>query len=121
MIMGMLGGMMMASVAALDTSPALKALGYPFLAMAGITTWPMAAASATADPEISEKNMEATMVTMARPPRMNPTRALARLMRRVEIPEVVISPPARMKSGMASRGNLEAPPKIISGMASRGA
>ena len=121
MIMGMLGGMMMARVAALDTTPALKALGYPFFSMAGMTTWPMAAAPATADPEISPKNMDATIVTMARPPRMNPTRALARLMSRVEIPVVVISPPARMNSGMASRGNLDAPPKIISGIAASGA
>src|SRR5574337_686827 len=105
MIMGMLGGMMMANVAAFDTTPALKALGYPFLAMAGMTTWPMAAAPATAEPEISPKNMEATMVTMAKPPRMNPTKALARLISRVEIPVVVINPPARINNGMAKRGN----------------
>ncbi len=89
--------------------------------MAGITTLPMAAASATDEPEISLWIMVATTVTMASPPRMNPTRLLAMFTRRREIPDVSMSPPARMKSGMASRGKLEAPEKRFSGTTLRDA
>ena len=61
------------------------------------------------------------MVIMARPPLTQPTRALARSMSRFEMPALVIRPPARMKSGMASSGNFDPPPKIMSGMAASGA
>jgi len=40
---------------------------------------------------------------------------------RREIPEVSISPPARMKSGIARRGKLEAPEKRFRGTILRGA
>src|SRR3989304_4647507 len=119
MIMGMLGGIRMAALAAFETTAALKARGYPRFSMAGITTLPMAAASATDDPEISLWIIVATTVTMARPPRMNPTRLLARFTRRREIPDVSMRPPARMKRGMASRGKLEAPEKRFSGTMER--
>jgi hypothetical protein len=59
--------------------------------------------------------MVATTVTIASPPRMNPTRLFARFTRRWEIPDVSMRPPARMKSGMASSGKLEAPEKRLSG------
>ena len=47
---------------------------------------PSAETSATAEPEISAKNMEAPMETIASPPRMNPRIADAKAMRRREIP-----------------------------------
>src|SRR3990172_2218190 len=109
MIIGMDGGMRIAAEAALETMAALRALGYPRFSMAGMTTLPMAAASATEEPEISLWIMVATTVTMANPPRMNPTRLLARLTSRREMPEVSMRPPARTKRGGARRGKLEAP------------
>src|SRR5262245_32386656 len=115
MIMGIEGGMRMAADAAFDTMAALSARGYPRFSMAGITTLPMAAASATDEPEISLWIRVATTVTMASPPRMNPTRLFARLTSRWEMPEVSMRPPARMNSGMASSGKLEAPPNRFNG------
>ena len=57
----------------------------------------------------------ATTVTIASPPRMKPTILLAKFTSRSEIPDVSISPPARMKSGIASSGKLEAPEKRFKG------
>jgi hypothetical protein len=115
MIMGILGGMMMAWVAEADVTAAEKSAGYPFLLMAGIRIDPNAAASATAEPEISAKNMEATMLTMAKPPLMKPTRALQKLINLTERPAVFMSWPARMNSGMAINGKLSAPWKSLKG------
>src|SRR5512145_168110 len=115
MIMGIDGGMRMAAEAALETMAALRARGYPRFSIAGITTLPIAAASATDEPEISLWIMVATTVTIARPPRMKPTRLFARLTRRWDIPEVSMRPPARMKSGIASSGKLDAPEKRLKG------
>jgi len=44
------------------------------------------------------------MLTMARPPRMEPKTAVAKATRRREIPERFVIAPARMKSGIAIRG-----------------
>src|SRR5262245_2780134 len=52
---------------------------------------------------------------------MKPTRLLARFTSRSEIPEVSMSPPAKMKSGMASRGKLDAPEKRLRGTTLRDA
>src|SRR5881628_2207255 len=68
--MGMLGGMMMASDAATEVSPAVNAAGYPFATMAGMMMLPIAATSATAEPEISAKNIEEATLTMPSPPDM---------------------------------------------------
>src|SRR2546428_182884 len=109
MIIGIEGGMRIAAEAAFDTIAADRARGYPRLPMAGMTTLPMAAASATEEPEISDWIMVATTVAMASPPRTKPTTLWARFTRRSEMPPVSMSPPARLKSGMASSGKLEAP------------
>ncbi len=92
-----------------DVTAAEKSAGYPFFFMAGMRIDPNAAASATAEPEISAKNIEATMLTMAKPPRIKPTRALQKLINLTERPAVFMSCPARMNSGMAIRGKLSAP------------
>ena len=73
---------------------------------------PSAATSATALPEISAKNIEAEMLTIDRPPRMNPNTADAKATSRREIPDRFMIAPARMKSGIAIRGNLVAPENI---------
>jgi len=70
---------------------------------------PSADTSATAEPEISAKNMDAPIDTIARPPRMKPSTALANAIRRLEMPEAFIIAPARMNSGIAISGKLVAP------------
>src|SRR5438094_8835985 len=104
--MGMLGGMMMASDAATEVSPAVNAAACPFATMAGMMMLPIAATSATAEPEISAKNIEEATLTLPNPPRICPTTGEAMLMMRKEMPAELMMPPARMNSGMASSGNL---------------
>ena len=70
---------------------------------------PSAATSATAEPEISAKNIDEPTVTMARPPRTKPSRAVARLISRRAIDDAFMMPPARMNSGTASSGKSLAP------------
>src|SRR5512136_1266456 len=101
MIIGMLGGIMVPMVPAQAMSAAAKSLAYPFFAMAGIMTEPTAAESAAAEPEMPAKNMLATTDTMARPPVTHPTRALAKLMSRREMPPLSMRAPASKKKGTA--------------------
>src|SRR4030067_1133899 len=68
----MLGGMMIATDAVTDVSAAVKAGVYPFFTIAGMMMLPSAATSATAEPEISAKNIESTTLTMDSPPRTRP-------------------------------------------------
>ena len=70
---------------------------------------PRAATSATADPDISAKKRDALTVTIASPPRMNPTSALARSIKRLEIPDAFMMAPARMKRGIAISANFMEP------------
>ena len=76
-----------------------------------MSTLPSAAASATAEPEILEKNMLDSVVVIARPPRTNPTRLAAKSTRRFEIPAWFMRAPAKMKSGTATMGKLSVPLK----------
>ena len=82
--------------------------------MAGIITEPIAATSATAEPEISAKNKDTPTLTMARPPRRKPINAETNAISRLEIPPVFIKAPARMNKGIAINGKLVAPSKIDS-------
>jgi hypothetical protein len=77
--------------------------------MAGIRIEPSAATSATAEPEISAKNSEVPMFTMARPPRTNPSSAEAKAISRRDRPEEFMIAPAKMNSGIANKGKLVAP------------
>jgi hypothetical protein len=77
--------------------------------MPGIMIEPRAATSATAEPEISAKNSEAPIETCASPPRIQPKTADANAIRRCEMPDAFMIAPARMNSGIASRGKLVAP------------
>ncbi len=65
---------------------------------------PMAATVAGPEPLMAAKNMEAMMVTRARPPVKEPTRAEATRIRRREMPPFSMSAPATMKKGTAIRG-----------------
>src|SRR5205085_3060802 len=109
------GGMITASVADEESTAAENSLLYPLLFIAGMRIDPSAAASATAEPEISAKNIEVTMVTCARAPRIQPRSAEESAMSRREIPEAFMIAPARMKSGMAMSGKLVAPEYMASG------
>jgi len=64
---------------------------------------PMEETSATAEPLMPPKNMEAMMFTWARPPRTQPMRALEKPTRRREIPPWLMISPLRMKKGIARR------------------
>ena len=68
----------------------------------GISMEPSEEVSATAEPEMPPKNMEARMLTCARPPRIHPTQALASVMSRREIPPWPMISPAKIKNGIAS-------------------
>ena len=65
--------------------------------------------SATAEPEISAKNIDAPIDTCARPPRIQPNSADANAISRCEMPDAFMIAPARMNSGIASSGKLVAP------------
>src|SRR5210317_743719 len=118
-IMGIDGGMMMAMVAEEEVTAAANPLGYPLRLMAGMRMDPRAATSATADPDISAKNMEAATLTMARPPFIKPKSAEAKAIKRREMPEVFMMAPAKMNRGIASRGNLVAPSNMTRAMLGR--
>ena len=82
-----------------------QAPGYPFFFIAGISIEPNAATSATAEPEISAKNMEVAILIILKPPLMNPTSAEANAINLLEIPALFIIEPARINSGIAINGN----------------
>ena len=69
----------------------------------------MAATSATAEPEISAKNIEVSTFTCASAPLIQPSSALQKSISRCEMPEVFMIAPARMNSGIAISGKLVAP------------
>jgi len=75
----------------------------------GISIAPMEETSATAEPEIPPKNMEARIFTWARPPRTLPIRALANPTSLREIPPWLMISPERMKNGIARREKVFTP------------
>ena len=108
------GGMITAMVADEEVTAAAKGPGYPLCFIAGIKIEPRAATSATAEPDISAKNMEAAILTIASPPRIKPISAEANAISLREIPPVFIMAPAKINNGMARRGNFVAPSNITS-------
>ena len=70
---GMLGGMIGPTVAPTEQIAALKSTSYPSLTMEGIMMEPIAAVSATADPEMPPMTMLVPQLTTAKPPVMWPT------------------------------------------------
>lgn len=101
--------MMMARLADDDVIAAVKLREYPRLIIAGMMIGPVAATSATAEPEISAKNIEETTFTCASAPRIEPTSAVQKSIRRREIEDEFMTAPAKMNIGMAISGKLEAP------------
>jgi hypothetical protein len=76
-----------------------------------MATAPMAAVSAAAEPEIPEKNIEATILAQARPPGSQPTRLSEKSMIRREMPPDSMIDPASIKSGTANRSKESTPAK----------
>ena len=78
--------------------------------------------SATAEPEMPDMKVLATMLTTARPPRRRkaPTRALAKATSRCAMPPSAIKAPASTKKGMVSMENLLTPLETCSITASSG-
>ena len=98
----MLGGMMGPIVAEAAVTAAEKSGSKPSLIMASTSICPSPPASATAEPLMPEKTIDATMFAWPRPPGIEPTHAeQARKIFRVT-PPVFIILAARMKKGMAS-------------------
>ncbi|MNN05087.1 hypothetical protein D3C81_1178370 [compost metagenome] len=64
---------------------------------------PTAATVAGEEPDRAANSMQANTAPMARPPRMWPTQALAKSIRRLATPPVVMKAPASRKNGIASR------------------
>ena len=62
---------------------------------------PSEAVSAAADPEIPPKKYEATMLTIAIPPVIQPTQALAKAISFSDIPPLPIRHPIVIKNGTA--------------------
>jgi hypothetical protein len=106
------GGIIIAKEADEEVIAAAKAAGYPFFFMAGIKIDPRAATSATAEPEISAKNIEVATLIILNPPLINPTKAEAKAIKRLEIPEVFMIAPARINNGIAINGKFVAPTYI---------
>ncbi len=86
----------------------------------GIITEPTAAVSATDEPEMQPNIVEAMMLTSAMPPRMKPTKTLARLTSRSAMPPTAMIAPHRMKNGIASSEKPLMPPETLSITASSG-
>ena len=78
----------------------------------GISIDPSAATSATADPEISAKNIEVAILIMLNPPLIKPTKADANAINLLEIPELFIIEPASINNGIAINGNFIDPSNI---------
>ena len=88
--------------------------------ISGIITEPIEAVSATDEPEMQPNRVEATMLTSARPPRIQPTKTRARFTKRRAMPPSAMIAPASTKKGMASSEKLSTPSEILSMTASRG-
>ena len=86
------------------TIAAARSDEYPARRIAGIIVEPIAEISAVVEPEIPEKNISASMTTIAKPPRTCPISTRARVTKRAEIPPESIKSPAKIKKGTAING-----------------
>ena len=114
------GGMSMPMPAAAPMSAAAWEGLYFARIIEGIRRVPMAEASASAAPEMPEKNISATTMTNPSPPRICPTRLWANSTSRRLIPPVSINPPVRINSGMAKKGKDSIPEASFWGTICRG-
>ncbi len=99
--MGVEGGIIIPMVEEATVMPAEASGGYPRSSMAGIRILPSAEVSATEEPEIPPKIMEATILTSPSPPRIGFKSCRQKLMILLVMPPVFISSPASINRGMA--------------------
>jgi C4-dicarboxylate transporter DctM subunit len=104
-----LGGMTIARPEETDTTAAEKALSYPAAAIPGIRINPRAATVAGPEPLTAPQKVATPTVAIASPPVTEPTSSFIRLMIRTAMPAFSIMTPAKIKKGMARRGNLAMP------------
>ncbi len=71
--------------------------------MPAMTIEPIAATVAGDEPETAAKIMQARTEAIARPPRIQPTQSMAKLMIRLATPPVERNADERIKKGMARR------------------
>ena len=91
-----------------------------FGCISGSSVADTAAVSATEEPEMHPNMVEAIMLTIAMPPRMKPTKTLARLTSRSAMPPTAMIAPASMKNGIANSEKPLMPPETFSMTASSG-
>jgi len=91
----------------------------PSQTISWISTAPNPAASATAEPDMPENIMLATILTCPKLPGMCPTRAFANVNNLRLTPPMFMSSPASMKRGTASIGNESNGVIIMCGIAHR--
>ena len=113
-IIGIEGGIMIARDAVELVSAAENCGVNPRFFIAGINTEPVAATSATAEPDISAKNSETVTFTIAKPPRINPTNARQKSINLRLMLVVFIKQPARINKGIAINGKFVAPSNKVS-------
>jgi len=77
-----------------------------------MSTEPTEAVSASDEPEMAPKKVEAMMLTSDSPPRTKPTSTPAKATSRRDMPPSAMIAPASTKNGMASRENLLMAPAI---------
>ncbi len=106
------GGTIGPTVAADAITALEKAGSKPRFSISGRSTVPVAAASASAEPEQPDMMKFAVTPTLARPPLACPTRLEAKSTMRRVTPVMFISSPAKMNSGMARRTK-ESTPDVI--------
>ncbi len=109
----------MASDADEEVTAAENSFEYPRFFICGIRMEPIAATSATAEPEISAKNNETPMFTIASPPRMKPMMAVTKLINRSVIPPAFMMAPASTNIGIAISENLVEPSYMSSAIVTR--
>ena len=86
-----------------------KSASYPWSTIIGISIEPREAVSAEAEPEMPPKKYEATIFTIAIPPRIQPTQAFASAISFSEIPPLPIKQPIVIKNGTAISENDDIP------------
>ena len=103
-IIMILGGIIPPMVELTPVTAAEKAGGYPAFFIAGKTSAPTVAVSATTEPFIPAKNILTRTFTCANPPRIRPINALLKATSRSVIVALVINSPVSIKNAIAVNG-----------------
>src|SRR5690625_7824548 len=85
-----------------------------------INVGPIAAVVADDEPDIVASDLDVNIATAPKPPRIQPTNALAKSINLLEIPPVVITVPARIKNGIANNVKESIPSKVFCAKVTKG-